>query len=175
MPADSKAAVSASCSGWTIPLNYQSVHECLKFLTVGLYKDFGKITFKAVIKNYWHVLSLIVALFLIMAGSTAILIRLNKTIRESNKKLSSEKIERERLFKEVKEKNKALQKAVSEIKKLRGILPICSYCKKIRDDKGYWNRVESYIRDRSDAKFSHGICPECAEKYYPDMDLYGDE
>ncbi len=68
-----------------------------------------------------------------------------------------------------------LQKALSEVKTLRGFLPICSHCKKIRDDKGYWDQIESYIHKHSDAEFSHGICPECAEKHYPDMDLYGDE
>ena len=68
-----------------------------------------------------------------------------------------------------------LQKTLSEVKTLRGFLPICSNCKKIRDDKGYWNQIESYIRDRSDAEFSHGICPECANKLYPDMDLYGED
>jgi len=67
-----------------------------------------------------------------------------------------------------------LRQALEKVKQLGGLLPICSHCKKIRDDKGYWNQVESYIRDHSDAKFSHGICPECAEKYYPDMDLYGE-
>jgi PAS domain S-box-containing protein len=67
-----------------------------------------------------------------------------------------------------------LEKTLSEVKTLRGFLPICSNCKKIRDDKGYWNQIESYIRDRSDAEFSHGICPECAKKLYPDMDLYED-
>ncbi len=69
----------------------------------------------------------------------------------------------------------ALQKALSEVKTLRGFLPICSYCKKIRDDKGYWSQIESYIHKHSDAEFSHGICPECAKKYYPDMNLYGDD
>jgi PAS domain S-box-containing protein len=68
----------------------------------------------------------------------------------------------------------ALQKALSEVKTLRGFLPICSYCKKIRDDKGYWSQIESYIHKHSDAEFSHGICPECAKKYYPDMGLYED-
>jgi PAS domain S-box-containing protein len=68
-----------------------------------------------------------------------------------------------------------LQKALSEVKTLRGFLPICMYCKQIRDDKGYWSKVESYIHKHSDAKFSHSICPECAKKNYPDMDLYGDE
>ena len=76
--------------------------------------------------------------------------------------------ERDRLIVELKE-------ALAKIKTLQGLLPICSYCKKIRDDKGYWNQIERYIGERSDTQFSHGICPECAEKYYPDMDLYGDE
>jgi hypothetical protein len=70
---------------------------------------------------------------------------------------------------------KELQKTLSEVKTLQGLFPICSHCKKIRDDKGYWNQIETYIRDHSDAEFSHGICQECAKKYYPDMDLYGDE
>jgi PAS domain S-box-containing protein len=56
----------------------------------------------------------------------------------------------------------------AEIKRLRGLLPICSFCKKIRDDKGYWNQIETYIRERSDAEFSHGICPECYKMYYPE-------
>jgi len=51
------------------------------------------------------------------------------------------------------------------------LLPICANCKKIRDDKGYWNQIEAYIRDRSDAKFSHGICPDCAKKLYSDLKL----
>ena len=63
-----------------------------------------------------------------------------------------------------------LQKAISEIKTLRGFLPICSQCKKIRDDKGYWNQIEDYIKEHSDADFSHGICPECAKKLYSDLD-----
>jgi len=61
-----------------------------------------------------------------------------------------------------------------ELKILRGLMPICSYCKKIRDDKGYWNQIEAYISDHSEAEFSHGICQECVKKYYPDMDLDGD-
>jgi len=48
------------------------------------------------------------------------------------------------------------------------MLPICAACKKIRDDKGYWNQIESYIREHSEAEFSHGICPDCAKKLYPD-------
>jgi hypothetical protein len=57
--------------------------------------------------------------------------------------------------------NHALQRALSEVRKLQGIIPICGYCKKIRDDKGLWNQLESYIHDHSEAQFSHGMCPEC--------------
>ena len=63
---------------------------------------------------------------------------------------------------------KELQEALAEIKTLQGILPICSYCKKIRDDKGYWEQIEEYIQDHSEAEFSHSLCSECAKKYYPD-------
>ncbi len=69
------------------------------------------------------------------------------------------------------DENKQLTDYISEIKTLRGILPICMHCKKIRDDKGYWNQVEAYIQKNSEASFSHGICKECAEKYYPGMHL----
>jgi hypothetical protein len=64
------------------------------------------------------------------------------------------------------------EKALLEVKKLTGLLPICASCKKIRDDKGYWNQIELYIRDRSEVEFSHGICPECAKKLYPDLKLH---
>ena len=66
-----------------------------------------------------------------------------------------------------------LQKALSEIKTLSGLLPICASCKKIRDDKGYWNQIELYIRDRSEAEFSHRICPLCAEKLYGHLEKAG--
>lgn len=65
-----------------------------------------------------------------------------------------------------------LQQAVQEIKTLEGIVPICSYCKNIRDDKGYWNRLESYIETHSDASFSHSICPDCEEKYFGEEEWY---
>lgn len=68
----------------------------------------------------------------------------------------------------LREKNTELASALENIKTLRGLLPICSHCKRIRDDKGYWNQLETYIHDHSDAEFSHGICQECAEKYYSD-------
>jgi hypothetical protein len=68
-----------------------------------------------------------------------------------------------------------LQEAFAEVKQLSGLLPICSSCKKIRDDKGYWTQIESYIRDHSEAEFSHSICPDCAKQLYPDIDLNDDK
>jgi hypothetical protein len=62
-----------------------------------------------------------------------------------------------------------LNEALDKVKLLSGFLPICSACKRIRDDKGYWNQIESYIRDHSEAEFSHGICPDCAKELYPDI------
>lgn len=71
-------------------------------------------------------------------------------------------MEKERLIAE-------LQLALSKVKALSGLLPICASCKKIRDDKGYWQQIEAYIQDHSEAEFSHGICPECGKRLYPDL------
>jgi phosphoserine phosphatase RsbU/P len=65
--------------------------------------------------------------------------------------------------------NTDLRNALAEVKKLSGFLPICSLCKKIRNDEGYWQQIEAYIRDHSEAEFSHSICPECVEKLYPNL------
>lgn len=62
-----------------------------------------------------------------------------------------------------------LKEALGKVKTLSGFLPICASCKKIRDDRGYWNQIESYIRDHSEAEFSHGICPGCARDLYPEL------
>lgn len=64
-----------------------------------------------------------------------------------------------------------LQNALAEIKTLRGIVPICSHCKRIRDDKGAWKQLEEYICAHTDAAFSHGICNECAKKFYPEYNI----
>lgn len=82
------------------------------------------------------------------------------------------------LEQEIAERKKAeaeLQKALDEVKTLRGIIPICSYCKKIRDDQGYWSKVEAYVSQRTDAEFSHGICPHCIKRYFPETGDNGDE
>ena len=85
------------------------------------------------------------------------------------------------LASELKELNANLEnkvkEALSEIDVLRGSLPICASCKKIRDDKGYWSQIETYISENSEAEFSHGICPDCVHTLYPDMyeNMYPDQ
>lgn len=81
-------------------------------------------------------------------------------IKDMTRRKAADK-EREVLISELKE-------ALSKIKTLSGLLPICAWCKKIHDDKGYWKKVETYVEEHSDASFTHGICPECLKKVSPD-------
>jgi uncharacterized paraquat-inducible protein A len=62
-----------------------------------------------------------------------------------------------------------LQHSLDQVKQLKGMLPICASCKKIRNDKGYWEQIEHYISERSETEFTHGLCPECAKKLYPEL------
>jgi len=89
--------------------------------------------------------------------SQVLIATINALVRLKQAEREREKVTRE------------LQEALSKVKVLSGMLPICASCKKIRDDKGYWTQIESYIRDHSEAEFSHGICPECMKKVYPDF------
>ncbi len=79
---------------------------------------------------------------------------------------------------QVQDKEKLIQElehTLAQVKTLSGLLPICASCKKIRDDQGYWNRIESYIERHSEAAFSHGLCPDCSDKLYGDEDWYTDQ
>ena len=82
-------------------------------------------------------------------------------------------MELRRLNAELQKRNQELQEALAKVKTLSGLVPICASCKKIRDDQGFWHQVEVYVRDHSNAEFSHGLCPDCARELYPD--LYEDE
>lgn len=78
-------------------------------------------------------------------------------------------VERNRMMVERKQLVRELQAALAEVKTLHGIIPICASCKRIRDDAGAWQQVEEYVRARSDAEFSHGVCPACAKVLYGDL------
>jgi len=90
---------------------------------------------------------------------------LQKAIEERNAQLEEKNVQLE-------EKNVQLEEAIANVRTLRGLLPICAGCKKIRDDKGYWNQIEAYVESHSDARFSHGICEECADRLYGDQEWY---
>jgi sigma-B regulation protein RsbU (phosphoserine phosphatase) len=72
------------------------------------------------------------------------------------------------LEKSLRQKNKELSETLAHVKQLKGLFPICMYCKKIRNDENYWQKVEEYLAEHTEADFSHSICPECLEKHYPD-------
>lgn len=85
-------------------------------------------------------------------------------------KMSALNTEMVNLTRELQRKNSALEQANKTIKTLKGILPICSYCKGIRDDQGYWNKIERYISEHTKAEFSHSICPGCLKEHFPEME-----
>jgi hypothetical protein len=62
-----------------------------------------------------------------------------------------------------------VDQALSQVKALRGLIPMCSWCRKVRDDEGYWSQVEAYIHAHTDAEVSHGLCPSCLEKHFPGL------
>ncbi len=72
----------------------------------------------------------------------------------------------------VAERTASLEWALAEVKTLKGILPMCSICKKVRDENGRWRSIDAYIAEYSEAEPSHSICPDCAKKHYPDLDIY---
>lgn len=92
-------------------------------------------------------------------------------LQTANERLRDELHERQRVELALQKEKLKLEEALVQVKTLSGLLPICSSCKKIRDDRGYWNQIESYIRDHSEAEFSHGICPECLKRLYPDIKI----
>lgn len=89
-------------------------------------------------------------------------------LTDANERLTDEIRQREKTEREKERLILELKEALASVKTLRGLLPICASCKNVRDDKGYWNQIEEYVRDHSNAEFSHSICPSCAEKLYAD-------
>jgi len=96
-------------------------------------------------------------------------VKTHLTIRNLQKELQGKNAQLEGKNVQLQQKNTQLQEALDNIKTLRGLIPICANCKKIRDDEGFWNQVEVYVRDHTEADFSHGICPDCARELYPEL------
>lgn len=115
-------------------------------------------------KHTQSILILLTSLaFITMLWLGAALSRLIRRLNEEN----TIRIQSEKKLADEKEK---LQAALTKVKTLSGLLPICSICKQVRDDQGYWNQIEYYIKQHSNAEFTHGICPECAKKHYPEFE-----
>ncbi len=95
-------------------------------------------------------------------------------LRRKNKVLQSEIAERQQVEKDKERLIQQLREALENVRKLRGLLPICAYCKKIRDDQGYWNQLESYLSQHADVTFTHSVCPECSKKIYAELKAFKD-
>jgi hypothetical protein len=136
--------------------------SCLYFLLIVTHTTDSVILIQALIR---------VIIFIAVAGVVTFLSmhrqRAEELLLETNRQLESEVEERKKAEEEKENLLFELQKTLAEVKILRGILPICSFCKKIRNDKGYWEQVEIYVRQHSNVEFSHSICPECIDKHYP--------
>lgn len=91
------------------------------------------------------------------------------TIRNLQRQLEEKNRQLQNQNEKLEKKKTELQEALDNIKTLRGLIPICASCKKIRDDDGFWQQVEAYISEHSQAQFSHSLCPECAKKLYPEI------
>jgi len=102
---------------------------------------------------------------LLSLGSVTMLIYL---VAEEHRK---EHARNEQLYRQIMQDKAALEQALREIRVLKGLLPICASCKKIRDDGGYWHQLEAYLSHHAEVKFSHGICPDCERTYYADYDV----
>ncbi len=128
-------------------------------------------------KDFWVLLSLLgtgIILIFILIKFWDRSLRIMVTIK--TKELNQYKDKLEEMVKErtteLEDSNTRLRKALTEVKTLSGLLPICSNCKKVRDDTGYWDQIENYICEHSDAEFSHSLCPECTERFYGNKDWY---
>jgi hypothetical protein len=110
-------------------------------------------------------MTFIVATFVI----TQIIVMILRAYREEKTRADAMNRRLRGNLKALQQTNQDLENALAEVKTLSGLLPICASCQKIRNDKGYWDRIENYIQDHSEATFSHSLCPECAQELYPDI------
>jgi hypothetical protein len=131
----------------------------------GIYLDDVEKEISSITRTFTTISSVILTLVILLSGYI-----IRQGIETTGKRKQAEedlKKYHARLEIMVVERTSELNKALSEVKQLSGLLPICSSCKKIRDSQGYWNQIELYIRERSEAEFTHSICEECAEELYP--------
>lgn len=152
---------------------YQFVHNRFSYTLIAC--GFFPLMYIGINLGYYNLNTIdIVRFILYLALANGLGIQMLRSLNKNRRKEYVQHLKIKQANLALKSTVKKLLMAQQEIKTLKGILPICCVCKKIRDDKGYWNQLESYIREHSDAEFSHGICQECAKKMYPDFDFNGD-
>lgn len=144
-------------SGVVVGLDYRgtevlAAYEFVKILNIGVV---AKIDLAEIRKPY-----LTISLFSFAIGVVIIIIAAFIFIIVSDP-----------IIKKIYNTNQELTEALNNVKKLSGLLPICASCKKIRNDEGYWNNIETYIREHSEANFTHSLCPDCVRKLYPDSKI----
>ncbi|WP_163335651.1 phosphate/phosphite/phosphonate ABC transporter substrate-binding protein [Desulfopila sp. IMCC35008] len=144
---DNPAAIAGNYDRWVPPLDYQSVHTLFTALNIGPYEKFNTITVKDILDQYLLETSIILGFLLLIMLFVVKIVHLNRSLKT----------------------------ALSEVRTLQGMIPICSSCKKIRDDQGDWNKIESYVSKHADARFSHGYCPACYQKELEKMKQWADE
>ena len=133
----------------------------------GVYLEEVNAQHAQIAREVMYISAAILTLIVLLSGAI-----MYQGLSETNKRrIAEQELEQYYIHLEelVDQRTSELQQALSEVKLLSGFLPICASCKKIRDDQGYWNQIESYIQRHSQAQFSHSICPECMQKLYPDF------
>ena len=153
-------ALSYSKAGKTFLLNTRYIPELKWYLLVEQAEE-------PVIEGIHSALILNIVLCALITAVAILLTTLTINVYEHIQGAQQEEIVAQ--HQELVVKNTQLEGALAEVRKLSGLLPICASCKKIRDDKGYWQRIESYVQEHSEAEFTHGICPECARDLYPEL------
>lgn len=141
--------------GWSNVYQYH-VEFMLRYVTVYIIVSVLAYWFEYLRQHYW-------------AGLES----KNSELREKHKLLIAQVADRIKAEKENEKLIRELQEALESVEQLKGFLPICASCRKIRDDQGYWNQIDTYLRTHSELKFSHSLCPECTRKLYPNVEIAG--
>ena len=170
MPHDSPTRRYPNLIGWSVPDNYETVRNLMQKWRTPPYEDYGKVTLRDAVRQHW--ISICLAFTAFMALVLVVFLCLNiKQRRKKYRILEETKQDLEAHTELVKGQRdlltlqkEELEMALARVKQLEGIIPICMYCKKIRDDSEIWHQLEQYISEHSEADFTHSICPTCYDK-----------
>jgi len=152
MSPETEAATIGRYRGWTIPADYEPVRLLLASLRLPPYEAPAEFSVADELRKHRYGAAAGLVFVLLLVAATL-------RLRHLNDLLAREVRSHEQLIGELRE-------AMTNVKLLSGLLPICAACKKIRDDRGYWQQLEGYLKDHTEAEFSHSMCPDCAHRWY---------